>query len=136
MSDRFPTADERWPRNGIVSKIATKSNPATRTFDIEIDLPNKDRKLRVGMSVEASIDAGEVLAFAMSPAHLSVSEDGNLTAKIAFDGKAVEVPVEMVRSGAERVFVSGLPNDSILLTVGQGFVEDGAKVTYKLLSES
>jgi multidrug efflux system membrane fusion protein len=123
-------------RSGIVSRIAAKSNPATRTFDVEIDLPNKDRKIRAGMSVEATINAGILLAFAMSPAHLSVGENGELTAKTVVDGKAVLVPVDVVRSGAELVFVSGLPDNAILLTVGQGFVEDGAEVVYKLASTS
>jgi len=123
-------------RHGTVSKIASKSNAATRTFDVTIDLPNKDRKLRVGMSVEATINAGTLEAFAMSPAHLSVAEDGALAAKIVVDGKALTMPVEVVRSGAEMVFVSGLPDGAILLTVGQGFVQDGAAVTYKLASGS
>ena len=123
-------------RTATVSRIAAKSNPATRTFDVEIDLPNKDRKIRAGMSVEATINAGTLSAFAMSPAHLSVGENGDLTAKTVVDGKAVLVPVEVVRSGAEMVFVSGLPDNALLLTVGQGFVEDGAKVLYKLVSTS
>ena len=123
-------------RHGTVSKIASKSNPATRTFDVTIDLPNQDRKLRAGMSVEATIDAGSLQAFAMSPAHLSVAENGILTAKIVVDGKVVALPVEVIRAGAETVFVSGLPDDAILLTVGQGFVEDGAAVNYKLASAS
>ena len=121
-------------RHGIVSKIAAKSNAATRTFDVTIDLPNQDRKLRAGMSVEATINAGRLKAFAMSPAHLSVAENGTLTAKIAVDGKVATVTVEVVRSGAETVFVSGLPDEAVLLTVGQGFVEDGAAVTYQLAS--
>ena len=121
-------------RHGVVSKIASKSNPATRTFDVTIDLPNQDRKLRAGMSVEATIDAGSLQAFAMSPAHLSVAENGILTAKIVVDGKVVTLPVEVVRAGAETVFVSGLPNDAILLTVGQGFVREGATVNYKIAS--
>ena len=123
-------------RHGTVSKIASKSNPATRTFDVTIDLPNQDRKLRAGMSVEATIDAGNLQAFAMSPAHLSVADNGILTAKIVVDGNAVTLPVEVIRAGVETVFVSGLPDDAILLTVGQGFVEDGAAVNYKLASAS
>jgi len=123
-------------RNGEVSKIASKSNPATRTFDVTIDLLNQDRKLRAGMSVEAAIDGGSLQAFAMSPAHLSVAENGILTAKIVVDGKAVTLPVEVVRAGAETVFVSGLPDEAILLTVGQGFVGEGAAVNYKLANAS
>ncbi len=123
-------------RRGVVAKIAAKSNAATRTFDVTIDLPNTDRALRAGMSVEATIDAGAVSVFAMSPAHLSVAENGALTTKIVVDGKVKLTPVELVRSGSETVFVSGLPDAAILLTVGQAFVSDGSMVSYQLDSGS
>jgi multidrug efflux system membrane fusion protein len=121
---------------GIVSKISAKSNAATRTFDVTIDLANKARKLRAGMSVEAVIDAGTVDAFGMSPAHLSVGDDGGLMAKIAVDGVVVMTPIEIVRSGAEQVYVAGLPSGAVLLTVGQAFVDQGAAVTYRLADET
>jgi len=37
-----------------------------------------------------------------------------------------------VRSGAEKVYVSGLADGMILLTVGQAFVEAGDPVMHKL----
>ena len=37
------------------------------------------------------------------------------------------VPVDVVRSGAE-LRITGLPDDAILLTVGQGFVKDGLRL--------
>ena len=40
------------------------------------------------------------------------------------------MPVEMVRSGVERVYVSGLQDGMILLTVGQAFFESGDAVKY------
>ena len=45
-------------RQGKVTKIAAQSNAATRTFEVTIDMPNSDRMLRAGMSVEATIDTG------------------------------------------------------------------------------
>jgi len=46
------------------------------------------------------------------------------------------VPVDIVRSGAEQVYVSGLPDNAVLLTVGQAFVGAGAPVRYRLASGS
>ena len=54
--------------------------------------------------------------------------DGSLTAKIDAGGTVRVVPVEHVRSGVERVFVSGLADGARLLTFGQAFVEDGDDV--------
>ncbi len=119
-------------RQGIVQRIASKTNPATRTFDVEISVPNEDGSLRAGVTVEASINVGSVASFALSPAHLSVAGDGALTAKISEDGFVRSITVEMVRSGAERVYVAGLKDDMVLLTVGQAFVESGQPVKYVL----
>ena len=115
-------------RKGSVSKIASQTSSTTRTFDVEITLANPDQAMRAGVTVEASIDIGFTPAYAMSPAHLSVAGDGSLTAKVSDDGTVRVVPVDMVRSGAERVFVSGLPDGAHLLTFGQAFVEDGDTV--------
>ncbi len=117
---------------GQVTKIASQTSAATRTFDVEITVPNDDGMLRAGVTVEAAIDIGSVNAFAISPAHLSVAGDGSLTAKVS-DGDTVRIiPVEMVRSGVERVYVSGLEDGMILLTVGQAFVDAGDTVNYAL----
>ena len=43
---------------------------------------------------------------------------------------------ELVRTGSEIVYVSGLTDDMILLTVGQAFVSDGDSVTYSLAPTS
>ena len=115
-------------RRGAVTKIASISSSTTRTFDVEVTVPNPGRELRAGMTVEASIDVGFQPAFGMSPAHLSVAGDGSLTAKIDDGGTVRVVPVELVRSGVEQVFVSGLADGATLLTFGQAFVNAGDPV--------
>jgi multidrug efflux system membrane fusion protein len=116
-------------RAGKVTRIASITSSTTRTFDVEVTVPNAERLLRAGMSVEATIDVGFQPAFGMSPAHLSVAGDGSLTAKVSDDGIVRVVPVELVRSGVEQVFVSGLADGDTLLTFGQAFVEAGDSVT-------
>jgi multidrug efflux system membrane fusion protein len=123
-------------RKGIVSRIASITSSTTRTFDVEVTVPNADRTLRAGMSVEATIDVGFQPAFGMSPAHLSVAGDGSLTAKISEDGIVRVVTVDLVRSGVEQVFVSGLADGDTLLTFGQAFVEAGDTVRLDMESAS
>ncbi len=115
-------------RKGAVTKIASISSTTTRTFDVEVTVPNPGRELRAGMTVEANIDVGFQPAFGMSPAHLSVAGDGSLTAKIDDGGTVRVVQVELVRSGVEQVFVSGLADGATLLTFGQAFVNAGDPV--------
>ena len=123
-------------RAGEVTRIASITSSTTRTFDVEVTVPNPDRALRAGMSVEATIDVGFQPAFGMSPAHLSVAGDGSLTAKVSDGGIVRIVPVELIRSGVEQVFVSGLSDGDTLLTFGQAFVEAGDNVAIALETTS
>lgn len=118
---------------GKVQKIASNANQATRTFDVEIALDNQDNHLKAGMSAEASILIDDAEAYRMSPAHLNVDADGQLTAKIANnDGFVETVQVVLARTDGNMAYVTGLKDGMIVLAAGQAFLSDGDKVTYAL----
>ena len=120
-------------RKGKVGKIAAKANKATRTFNVEITLDNTDAQLRAGMTAEAEVIIGEVRAVKISPAHLNVQDDGQLTVKIVNDKNRVKiVPVELVRTAGNFAFISGIEDGIILLTAGQAFLSTGELVKYSL----
>ena len=119
--------------SGVVSKIAATANSATRTFTVEITLDNQDGALRAGMSAEASITIGSVDAFEISPAHLNVNEDGQLTAKIVgADDKVQTVEVELVRTSGNSAYISGLADNTVVLAAGQAFLSEGESVRYRI----
>ena len=118
---------------GQVQKSASDANQATRTFNVEIALDNEDGKLRSGMSAEAAIIIDDAKAYRISPAHLNVDADGQLTAKIANQAGFVEtVQVTLERTEGNMAYVTGLQDGMIVLAAGQAFLSDGDKVTYSL----
>ena len=120
---------------GRVSKIASTANLATRTFTTEVTLDNQDGSLLAGMSAEASVTIDMVQAFEISPAHLNVDADGQLTAKIVSASNTVEtVAVELVRTSGNSAFISGLDEGTIVLAAGQAFLSEGEAVRYELIS--
>ena len=121
-------------RRGNVGKISAKANKATRTFNVEIKLDNSDGKLRAGMTAEAEIMTGEVKAVKISPAHLNVQDDGQLTVKVVNKQKRVEIiPVELVRTAGNFAFISGIDDGTVLLMSGQAFLSTGELVKYSLI---
>ena len=120
---------------GQVEFISGKANEATRTFDIHIRVSNKNGQLKSGMSAEAEIVTGQRSAFAMSPAHLSVGTNGDISVKKLNNGLAVIHPVEIVKATTKNIYVAGLKNGEIVLTNGQGFVSPGSKVRYKITAQ-
>ena len=84
------------------------------------------------MTAEIEIITDKVKAFQVSPAHLSVNNDGKLYAKIVRDNKVNFKNVNIIESDEGVVNVSGLNNNDIILTKGQAFVGQGDFVQYSL----
>ena len=118
---------------GKVYRISNESNEATRTFDVEVLINNQSGLLKSGMSAEAAIIVNRLPAFAVSPAHLSVTGDGVLSAKIANNAGQVQLkPVQLVKTENNLAYIAGLQDGDVLLTTGQAFLADGEAVVYKL----
>jgi multidrug efflux system membrane fusion protein len=124
-------------RQGLVSKIATSANQATRTFSVEVLLDNTDMTLRAGMSAGVRVTIDEVPAFKISPAHLNVDEDGLLSVKtVTPDGIVYVMPVMIAQTVGNAAYVSGLEDGTVILGMGQAFVSAGTKITYKIVEET
>ena len=124
-------------RQGRVDKIATSANQATRTFNVEILLDNSDGNLRAGMSAGVRVIIDEVPAFKISPAHLNDDEEGLLSVKTVVSNGIVKImPVMIAQTVGNAAYVSGLPDGTLILGMGQAFVSEGSKITYKIGEET
>lgn len=111
---------------GPVSFIGAQSDPATRTYAVEIEIPNDDYALRSGLTTEIRIPVAEVLAQKISPALFALDDSGQIGVRIINERGAVEFHhVKIVRDEPDGVWVSGLPEVATLITVGQELVVPG-----------
>jgi multidrug efflux system membrane fusion protein len=112
--------------SGPVSFIGQQSDPATRTYAVEIQVPNADYKLRSGLTTEIRIPVAEVMAQKISSALFALDDTGNIGVRIVNDDGEVEFHVvRIVRDEPDGVWVSGLPDVATLITVGQELVVPG-----------
>ncbi len=122
----FITGEET---TGTIDYISRDAESETRTFRAEIVVPNPDSAIASGLSVQVRIPTTEVMAHFISPAILSLSEEGVLGIKTVNQDDTVafhEVVVE--RAQRDGVWVSGLPDSARIITIGQGFVSAGETV--------
>lgn len=113
---------------GHVRFIAPKANMATRMFKVEIALPNPNH-LRAGISSEATIFAPKVLTHFVSPALLSMNEQGTIGIKTVDGTKTVRFkPVKIIRANNQGLWLTGLNETVTLISTGQGFVADGENI--------
>lgn len=115
---------------GKLTYIANVGDAQTQSFRIEADIPNSNAQLHAGASAEISIETGSKLAHFVAPSVFSLGQDGQVGIKsVDESGKVVFYPVELVRKDLTGVWVTGLPQALSLITLGQGFVQEGDLVT-------
>jgi multidrug efflux system membrane fusion protein len=112
-----------------VRYVAPVADEATRTFAIELEVDNTAGKLRAGGTAELRLPAETVLAHRLSPALLTLDDEGTVGVKIVDEAGAVEfVPADIALSSSDGIWVAGLPATATIITVGQGFVSAGTRV--------
>ncbi|MEF2071705.1 efflux RND transporter periplasmic adaptor subunit [Consotaella aegiceratis] len=123
-------------RQGTVRYIASSASSATRTFTVEVAVPNPDRNIPAGISAQVRIPVGEVPAHFVSTALLALDTEGTLGIKAVNADDTVEFyPVDLVRAETRGIWVSGLPDQLNIISVGQGFVSAGETVRAVAASE-
>ena len=115
--------------SGRVRYVAPVADEATRTFAVELEVDNGNGALRAGGTAELFLPAETVVAHRIAPSLLTLDDAGNVGVKIIDDEGAVQfVTADIALSSSDGVWITGLPETATFITVGQGFVTDGAVV--------
>lgn len=110
----------------FVSKSAT---PSTRSFRVEAQIKNSSGLIRDGITGTMHIITNEILAHKISPSILLLSDDGIIGIRAVDDDNAVQfIPVKIIEDTQDGVWVTGIPNFTKIIVLGQGFVENGQNV--------
>ena len=123
---------------GTVSFISRSADEATRTFEVEITVPNPDLKIRDGQTAEIVIAAEGTKAHRLPQSALTLNNEGQLGVRVVrADSTAGFVPVRLLRDEAAGVWLDGLPEEADVIIVGQDFVTEGValKPSYREMSE-
>jgi len=114
---------------GQVSYVARVADGVTRTFAVELEIPNADGAIPEGMTAELRLPLSRSRAHSISPAVLSLDDEGRIGVKIVDDdNRVVFHPVTMAGDDAGLLWVEGLPDPVQLIIVGQEFVSPGQQV--------
>ncbi len=114
---------------GEVRFVATSADAETRTFMARIEVANADGAIPAGISAQLRIPTGELTAHFVSPAILSLDTDGTLGVKTVNAENIVEFhKISIIRAQIDGIWVSGLPNEARIISIGQGFVNNGETV--------
>ncbi|HZD25056.1 MAG TPA: efflux RND transporter periplasmic adaptor subunit [Alphaproteobacteria bacterium] len=114
---------------GRIRYIASTADSETRTFRVELEVPNREGTLRDGVTAELRFPTGEVMAHFITPAVLTLDDEGRVGVRILDDDDTVAFhAIHLVGSEADGVWITGLPEVVRIITVGQEFVRAGDRV--------
>jgi len=112
-----------------IASLNASSVGASAGFTVELTLPNEDRAILPGMNAEVVLNdagAGEALVV---PAGSVLEENGETFVFAVRDNQARRTAVEVGRmTKAHAEIVSGLQAGDLIVTVGQGQLQDGDAV--------
>jgi RND family efflux transporter MFP subunit len=122
---------------GTVTRVVQALNRATRTMTVEIDLPNKDRRLKGGMFARVEVMVGTHHHALQIPID-AVSRLENIQyVYIVKEGKAQRVDIEIgARNGNHVEVIKGLTGHEQIIVAGKDLVHDGTPVQTQPLNQA
>jgi multidrug efflux system membrane fusion protein len=115
--------------HGRTSFIGHAADPTTRTYRVEVEIANHDSSLRDGLSAELVLPLNSLLAHRVSPALLSLDDDGEIGIRILDQNNIVHLmKVAILSDTQDGIWLTGLPESIRLITHGQETVFDGQKI--------
>ena len=114
---------------GVIRFVASAADPATRTFNIELEVPNEDGALRDGVTADFTVFARSQKAYRVLRSSLVLNDDGDIGLRtLSPDNEVQFEKVRLLGEDAEGVLVTGLNGEARVITRGQEFVSAGQKV--------
>ena len=118
---------------GRVTFLSRSADENTRTFRVDVEVPNPDLAIRDGQTAEIGIQSDGEVAHLLPQSSLTLDDEGTLGVRLVEDGKVAFQPVSVLRDTIDGIWVSGLNETADVIVVGQEFVTDGVAVdvTYR-----
>jgi multidrug efflux system membrane fusion protein len=114
---------------GKVKFLSRSADPTTRTFRVEIEVPNRNLAIRDGQTAEILINAEGVKAHLLPQSALTLNDEGILGVRIVTaQSTALFMPVTLINDTPSGVWVNGLPDTADVIIIGQEYVIDGVRV--------
>ena len=114
---------------GTILHVARQASAQTRTFVIEVALPNPDRIIPAGMTAEVRLSVAPQPAVIVPRSVITLSDDGVIGLRVVgADNLAQFVPVMLIDDTEAGLVVAGVPTGVRIITAGQDLVRDGDQV--------
>ncbi|RUV62204.1 efflux RND transporter periplasmic adaptor subunit [Mesorhizobium sp. M5C.F.Ca.IN.020.29.1.1] len=114
---------------GTVRYISRDASSATRTFRVEIAIPNPEGTIPAGMTAEIALSAQPTDAVILPRSVVTLGDKGDLGIRaVDKDDKVVFFPIDLVDDTPTGLVLGGIPVDARIIVAGQELVKEGEVV--------
>ncbi|WP_421780994.1 efflux RND transporter periplasmic adaptor subunit [Kiloniella litopenaei] len=114
---------------GKVKYIASMADANTRTFRIEVAVPNPDMKIADGITAETVLTLNDMQAHKVSSGILTINANGTIGVKTLAPDNTIEFKeASILENTTDGLWLGGLPKEVTFVVIGQELIKDGQKV--------
>ncbi len=131
--DRATVAEIHLPgsemKKGRIRYLASVADPVSRTFRIEVEIPNPQHAVQAGLGAELKLPLAARQAYLVPSSVLSLADSGDPGVKLVDQEGFVRFkPVDIIEETQQGLWISGIPEHISLITLGAAYVNDGERV--------
>jgi multidrug efflux system membrane fusion protein len=113
-------------RQGRIRYVSKSAVPATRTYRVEVELPNADNAIPDGITAEVTIPLSPIPATRVPRSALVVASSGDIGIRtVGADAKVTFFPATIVEDDRTIMWLGGIPDGARVIVQGQDFVREG-----------
>ena len=113
-------------REGRIRYVSKSAVPATRTYRVEVELPNADSAIPDGITAEVTIPLSPMPATRVPRSALVVSSAGDIGVRtVDAESKVGFVAATIVEDDQRSMWLTGVPDGARVIVQGQDFVREG-----------
>jgi multidrug efflux system membrane fusion protein len=117
-----------------ITYVGSSASKSTRTFPVEMQIPNPDRLIIEGITAELHLPIEQIRAHNVPSSVLSLLDNGELSIKAVDENNQITTySVEVLGDSSNGIWLGGLPEKLTLVVVGHEFVQPQQTVTPVLM---
>ena len=114
---------------GKVRFVAKTASQTTRTYRVEVAIPNPDGDIPDGITAEVSVPLAPVSATRVPRSALTIASSGDVGVRVVSEeGTVAFARIAIVEDEQTAMWVSGIADGARVIVQGQDFVREGQKV--------
>lgn len=114
---------------GKIRYISREGQATTRTYTVEVEVPNSDYSISAGMTSEIILIGEPISATPLPRSVVTLNDAGELGVRaVDDDNKVVFYSIDIVDDSTDALILGGIPNMTQIIIAGQNLVSEGEVV--------